>query len=239
MGSFQASMLAAFQSLRDELTTKKQAEVVQTSASASKPGTSSSAVNLDLLPPRPITTSQTEEMDVHHGPALPPHLGSDHQNVSDQNSNASKEPSKKVSDRPKRHSHSHRKHDVEPRSSSDQYSDESDQPQMSSTEPKKHADKSKYKSRSRYESSSSEEDQSSVARHRPSKPSGATSDQGQPQHDADPPYYREVALSDVPSQYTEEVDTFRHILSLPDPRESMPRSSTSVMGLDDRKAVRS
>ena len=55
------------------------------------------------------------------------------------------------------------------------------------------------------------------------------------QHDPDPPYYREVALSDMPSQYSEEVDTFRRILSLPDPRESMPRSSTSVLGLDDEK----
>ena len=42
-------------------------------------------------------------------------------------------------------------------------------------------------------------------------------------------------MSDVPSQYAEEVDTFRRILALPDPRESMPRSSTSVMGLDDEK----
>ena len=50
-----------------------------------------------------------------------------------------------------------------------------------------------------------------------------------------PPYYREVALSDIPSQYSEEVDTFRRILSLPDPRDSMPRSSTSVLGLDDKK----
>ena len=85
-----------------------------------------------------------------------------------------------------------------------------------------------------------EEEQSSVAKHRSSKPSGAqpsgaNSDQDQPQHDLDPPYYREVALSDFPSQYAEEVDTFRRILSLPDPRESMPRSSTSVMGLDDEK----
>ena len=85
-----------------------------------------------------------------------------------------------------------------------------------------------------------QEDQSSVARHRFSKPSGAqpsgaASDQDLPQHDPDPPYYREVALSDIPSQYAEEVDTFRRILSLPDPRESMPRSSTSVMGLDDEK----
>ena len=42
-------------------------------------------------------------------------------------------------------------------------------------------------------------DQSSVARHRSSKPfgaqpSGAASDQDLPQHDPDPPCYREVAL---------------------------------------------
>ena len=86
-------------------------------------------------------------------------------------------------------------------------------------------------------SSSSEEDQSSAPRHRSSKSSGAHShsDQDQPQHDPDPPYYGEVALSDVPSQYAEEVDTFRRILALPDPRESMPRSSTSVMGLNDKQ----
>ena len=84
-------------------------------------------------------------------------------------------------------------------------------------------------------SSSSEEDQSSATRHRSSKPSGDLPDQDQSQHDPDPPYYREVALSDAPSQYAEEVDTFRRILSLSEPRESMPRSSTSVMGLDDKK----
>ena len=50
----------------------------------------------------------------------------------------------------------------------------------------KNTDKSKHKSRSRYVSSSSEEDQSSVARHRSSKPSGAASDQDLPQHDPDP-----------------------------------------------------
>ena len=94
--------------------------------------------------------------------------------------------------------------------------------------------------RSRHLSSSSEEDQSSVVRHSSSKPSGAqpsgaASDQDLPQHDPDPPYYREVALSDVPSQYAEEVDTFRRILSLPEPRESMPKTSTSILGLDDEK----
>ena len=175
-----------------------------------------------------------------YGPALPPRLGSDLHNASDQNSNASEEPSKKASDRPTKHSHSHKRHEVEPRSASDQYYDESDEPRVSSSKPQKHADKSRNKVRSRYVSSSSEEDQSSATRHRSSKPSGtqpsgALADQDQPQHDPDPPYYREVALSDIPSQYAEEVDTFRRILYLPDPRESMPRSSTSVMGLDDEK----
>ena len=113
-------MLEAFQSLREELTTKKQTEVDQTSVSASKPGTSSSAVvNMDLPPPRHRTTLQTEDMDVDYGPAPPPRLGSDPHNASDQNSNASEEPSKKVSDRPKQHSHSHSRHEVEPRSASD------------------------------------------------------------------------------------------------------------------------
>ena len=46
--------------------------------------------------------------------------------------------------------------------------------------PKKHADKSRHNVRSRYVSSSSEEDQSSTTRHRSSKPSGALSDQDQP-----------------------------------------------------------
>ena len=86
MGSFQASMLEAFQSLREELTSKKQTEVDQTSASASKPGTSSrTAVNLDQPPPRHRSTIQTEVMDVDYGPALPPRLGPDPHDTSDQN----------------------------------------------------------------------------------------------------------------------------------------------------------
>ena len=70
MGSFQASMLEAFQSLREELTTKKKAEV-ESSLPASKPGTSSdNAAHLDLPPPRSSTNVQTEAMDVNYGPAL-------------------------------------------------------------------------------------------------------------------------------------------------------------------------
>ena len=119
-------------------------------------------------------------------------------------------------------------------SASDHYSDYSVDPQPA-PRPKKHSDKSKHKSRARFLPSSSEEDQSPERRHRSPKLSGNSyTDQDHPQHDPDPPYYREVALSDI-SIYAEEVDTFRRILKLPDPRESLPRSSTAVMGLDDEK----
>ena len=147
--------------------------------------------------------------------------------ILDQPSSPAEEPSKKASLRPKTHSQSHKRHVVDPRSASDELTDESDEPRIASSrsKSKKHADKSNHKVRSRFVSSSSEEDQSSVVRHRSSKPSrdqpsGAVSDQDQPQHDPNPAYHREVALSDVPSQNAEEVDTFKCILSLPDPRES-------------------
>ena len=57
----------------------------------------------------------------------------------------------------------------------------------------------------------------------------------QPQASSDPVFYREVDINDLPSQYTEEVETFRQIRDLPDPRETLPRSSTTVLGLDDEK----
>ena len=238
-------MVEAFQSHQDDFSsfqkTSKQSEVEvdQTSASASKPGPSNQAATLDPPPPRPQPTShsmEVEAMEVDYGPSLPPRLGADqsqHHNALDQHSGLPDEPTRVASARPKKHSHSHKQHDIEPRSTLDQYSGQSDEPWVASSRPKKYADRSKHKVRSRYPSS--EEDQSSAPRHRSSKPSRAHSDQDQPQHDPDPPYYREVALSDVPSQYVEEVDNFRRILALPDPRESMPRSSTSVVGLDNKK----
>ena len=72
MGSFQASMLEAFQSLREELTIKKKPEA-ESSLPASNPGRSSNtAAHLDLPPPRSSTNIYTEAMDVDVGPALPP-----------------------------------------------------------------------------------------------------------------------------------------------------------------------
>ena len=64
------------------MTAKKQVEMDQTSASASKPGPSNQAVNLDLPPPRPWPTPHSiEEMEVDYGPALLPRLGADHHNA--------------------------------------------------------------------------------------------------------------------------------------------------------------
>ena len=167
-------------------------------------------------------------MDVDYGPALPPRLD----DASGHNISSVEEPSRLPSAKPKK---SFKQYDVVPSSASDHYSDQYDDPRPAPSRGKKHTDKSKHKCRSRYLPSSSEEDQSSELRHRSPKPSRKTyTDQDHPQHDPDPPYYREVALSDIPSQYA-EVDTFRRILKLPDPRDSLPRSSTAVMGLDDEK----
>ena len=94
-------------------------KVDQTSASASKPVPANSALNLDLPPLRPCPTLHVEEMEVDYGPTLPPRLGVDHHNTSDQLSSPSEEPSKKASDRPKKHSHSHKRHDVELRFASE------------------------------------------------------------------------------------------------------------------------
>ena len=180
-------MLEAFQSLREELASKKTTEV-ESSFPASKPGTSSdNAVNLDLPPLRSSTNMHTEAMDVDYGPALPPHLVLN-QDTSDQYIAPSVVPPKEVSYSHKKHSH---RQPVDPRSVSDQLDEDSDEPRIPSSRSKKHSDKSKHKSRSRYVSSSSGEDQSPAARHRSSKPSraqpsGAASDQDLPQHDPDP-----------------------------------------------------
>ena len=137
-------------------------------------------------------------MDVDYGPALPPRLVLN-QDTSDQYVAPSEGHPEEVSYSHKRQSH---RQPVDPSSASDQLHEDSDQPRIPSSRPKKHSDKSKHKSRSRYVSFSSEEGQSPVARYRSSKPSraqpsGVASDQDLPQHDPDPAYYREVALSDT------------------------------------------
>ena len=50
----------------------------------------------------------------------------------------------------------------------------------------------------------------------------------------DPIYSREVDLSDLPSQYTEDIETFRQVLGIPDPKHSMPVSNL-IMGLNEEQ----
>ena len=232
MGVFQASMPEAMKSLRDEFQSLKETskgEVDLTSSSASKPGTSKQPENMDPTPPRTQSSSRVDEaMDVDlHGPSLPPQLGS----------------KQSIQDSDPRHLGDHQPtYESDPRHVSDEHLGQSEEPsRVVSARPKKHAEKRKHKVRSRYPFpvSSSGEDQCSVHKHRSSKPCRAPSALDQPQHDPDPLFYREVAMADLPSQYAEEVETFRRILNLPDPRETMPRSSASILGLDDQKANRS
>ena len=176
MGVFQASMVEAFQSLRDEFSSfektsnQPEVEVDQTSSSASKPGPSNQVVNW-THPIRDLGLPHTQLRLWKWSMAQPFHQPQ-HDNASDQPSSLSDEATKVALARPKKQPHSHKKHDTEPRSASDQYSGQSDEPQVISSRPEKHADRRKHKVRSRYVSSSSEEDQSSAPRHRSSKPSG-------------------------------------------------------------------
>ena len=111
---------------------------------------------------------------------------------------------------------------------------ESEQHKRVCSKAKKHSDKRKHKVRAKYysQSSSSEEEESSVLIKKSTKPQQKAPPEPDHQVSTDPVFYREV---DLPSQYAEEVETFRHILDLPDPRKTLPRSSTTVLGLDDEK----
>ena len=103
---------------------------------------------------------------------------------------------------------------------------------------KKHSDKRKHKSKpiNKKSQSSAEEDESSAHFRGFTQPHSKVPPEPQPQASSDPVFYREVDMNDLPSQYTEEIETFRQILDLPYPRETMPRSSTTVLVLDDEKS---
>ena len=61
-----------------------------------------------------------------------------------------------------------------------------------------------------------------------SKPKGASSKQHKQKLNPDPVFYMEIHMPDLPSQYTEDRETLRQILNLPDRRDSIPRSSTTI-----------
>ena len=189
-----------------------ESDVVKTSDSTQagpKPGTSNQPDPIPTRTSNPMTSdhSDVQPMDTeHYGPPLPPKSS---QNV--------------------KSDHASKQSDIE--------SDHSDHHQVVRPEAKKHSDKRNHKSRATYysQSSSSEEDESSVSAKKPTIPQHKVHQETQHQDSTDPVFYREVDMSDLPSQYAEEVKTFRQILDLPDPRETLPRSSTTVLGLDDEK----
>ena len=200
MGVFQASMLEAFNNLREDFqkSLQKQREVDQTSSSsANKTNTPSKDLNKPSK-----ASSAIESMEMEYGPDLPPRLDSYSSCLKDDSGqvrSSAEDPSKVALTKPKQVSHSSRYHVMDPSSASDLYSDYSNDPQPAPSRPKKYSDKSKHKSRAKFLPSSSEEDQSPEHRHRSPKPSRKSyTDQDHPQHDPDPPYYREVALSDIP-----------------------------------------
>ena len=85
---------------------------------------------------------------------------------------------------------------------------------------KNHSDKRKHKSKPIHKSrSSAEEDESSAHIRGFTQSQPKVPPEPQPQFSSDPVFYREVDMNDLPSQYTEEVETFRQIHDLPDPRE--------------------
>ena len=205
-------MLEAMKSLRDEILSFKKAsesDVVQTSDSVKtgpKPGTSNQ--------PDPILTRTSISRESDHSDVQPmdtdfygPPLPPKSQNV--QSEHASKQ-SDVESDHSKHHS-------------------ESEHPKKVCPKANKHSDKRKHKVRATYysQSSSSEEDESSAPTKKPTKPQHKAPQEPEHQDSTDPVFF--------PSQYAEEVETFRQILDLPDPRETLPRSSTTVLGLDDEK----
>ena len=131
--------------------------------------------------------------------------------------------------------HAFRNSDVE--SDHSDHHSESEQPKRVCSKAKKHSDKRKHKVRAKYYSqlSSSEEHESSAPITKSTKPQRKAPSEPEHQDSTDPVFYREVDMSDFPSQYAEEVETFRQTLDLPGVRETLPRSSTTVLGLDDEK----
>ena len=79
-------------------------------------------------------------------------------------------------------------------------------------------------------SSSSSESEISVQIKKSYKPKRDSSEPNKSKLDPDPVFYREVDMYDMPSQYTEDIETFS--LNLADPRESILVSSITVWGLN-------
>ena len=214
-------VIFAMKFLRDEMHSMKKAsesDVVQTSDSLPKAGPSKQP---DLITTRTSISmtqasiqSDAQPMGTdHYGPPLTP------------------KPTQSIQSE-----HASRHLDLE--SDHSDHHSESEQPKRVCSKAKKHSDKMKHKVRAKYysHSSSSEEDQSSVPIKKSTKPQQKAPPEPEHQDSTDPVFYMETDVSDLPSGYAEEVETFRQILDLPDLRETLCRSSTTMLGLDSKKS---
>ena len=215
LGLFQVSMLDAMKSLRDEMLAlqNKESGVDKTSDLAQAkpmPGTSKTNPPTRTSDRVPSDHSEVQPMELEpFGPALLP--------------------------RSTQKPHSERVVHSDPDSDHSEQASDSEYYQARPKH-KKHSDKRKHKSKPIHKSqSSAEEDESSAHIQGFTQSQPKVPQEPQPQASSDPVFYREVDINDLPSQYTEEVETFRQILDLPDPWETLPRSSTTVLGLDDEK----
>ena len=155
MGTFQASMMEAFSSLREDfqksLQKSKQLEVDQTSSSAHN------QTHFQKIWTNPRNLVVVLLMEVEYGPDLPPRLDPYDSRIEDASGHLhspAEEPSRVASARPKQSSHASKHYDVDPSSALDHKSDYLNDPQPAPTTPKI-SDKSKHKSRARFLPSSS------------------------------------------------------------------------------------
>ena len=127
--------------------------------------------------------------------------------------------------------------DLESDHHSDPHSeDHSEQPKRVCSKAKKHSDKKNTRFGPSTILSRLLQRKSSVPIKKSTKPQQKAPSEPEHQQDStDPVLYRDINMYDLPAQYAEEVESFRQILELPDPRETLPRSSTTVLGLDDEK----
>ena len=192
MGLCQASMLEAMKNLRDEMLSFHKASesgVDKTSDSAQAkpmPGTSTQ--------PDPPTWTSNPTQSNHHSDVQPMDLEPYGPQLPPKSSQPQSEHASRHSDLESNHS--------ECCSDSEYY--------QVRPKHKKHSDKRKHKSKpSQISQSLAEEDESSTHAKALTKPQHKVAPEAQPQASTDPVFYREVDMSDLPSQYTEEVDTFR------------------------------
>ena len=188
MGVSQASMMEAMKFRRDKMLSLKKAsksDVVQTSGSTKtgpKPGPSNQP---DPIPTRTSISRASNHSDVQpmdtdfYGPPIPPKSSQ----------NVQFEYASKQSDIESNHSEHH---------------SESEHPRKVVPKAKKHSDKRKHKARANYysQSSSSGEDESSAPTRKPTKPQHKVPQEPQQQDSTDPVFYREVDMSDLPSQFS-------------------------------------